>query len=204
MNNITTGNFYFISDTFFDKVQDPYLKINYTETKRPHYFAFKDENTDLYWLVPCSSKTEKFEKIILKKLQHNRPADAIQIVKVFDKKIALLFQDMFPIAPKYIDSQYFKNKQAVRISDPVVLAALEEVAHRIVNLLRHGVRFTPTQPNVCRIERIMLNELEQTEEETVSKSVLTTVVETVVKTTVPASEDSEPNNSKTDDYDFGL
>ena len=37
---ILTGSLYFVSDDFFAKVQDPYLKINYEHTKRPHYFAF--------------------------------------------------------------------------------------------------------------------------------------------------------------------
>ena len=61
---IITGSLYFVSDDFFAKVQGPYLKINYEHTKRPHYFAFKDDHTNLYWLVPCSSKTEKFERLI--------------------------------------------------------------------------------------------------------------------------------------------
>ena len=56
---IMTGSLYFVSDEFFAKIQDPYLKINYENTKRPHYFAFRDSITGLYWLVPCSSKIEK-------------------------------------------------------------------------------------------------------------------------------------------------
>lgn len=64
---ILTGNLYFVSDDFFAKIQDPYLKINYEDTKRPHYFAVKDNKTGLYWLVPCSSKIEKFERLIQKK-----------------------------------------------------------------------------------------------------------------------------------------
>lgn len=37
---ILTGSLYFVSDAFFTKIADPYLKINYENTKRPHYFAF--------------------------------------------------------------------------------------------------------------------------------------------------------------------
>lgn len=66
---ILPGSLYFISDAFFQRVQDPYLKINYENTKRPHYFAFHDSSTGLYWLVPCSSKVEKFEQIIQKKAE---------------------------------------------------------------------------------------------------------------------------------------
>ena len=79
---ILTGSLYFVSDDFFAKVRDPYLKINYDYTKCPHYFAFKDSRTDLYWLVPCSSKTEKFERLIQKKKEQHKPTDTIKIVKI--------------------------------------------------------------------------------------------------------------------------
>lgn len=78
---ILTGGLYFISDAFFQKVQDPYLKINYENTKRPHYFAFNDNKNGLYWLVPCSSKIEKFEQLIRKKQEQHKSTDAIKIVK---------------------------------------------------------------------------------------------------------------------------
>ena len=56
---ILSGSLYFVSDDFFAKIQDPYLKVNYEDTKRPHCFAFKDSKTGLYWLIPCSSKIKK-------------------------------------------------------------------------------------------------------------------------------------------------
>ena len=71
------GNIYFVQDEFFDKVNDPYLKINYETAKRPHYFAFRDTETDLYWLVPCSSKVEKFERILEQKKERHKPTDTI-------------------------------------------------------------------------------------------------------------------------------
>lgn len=74
---IFTGSLYFVSDEFFTKIQDPYLKINYENTKRPHYFAFNGNKTGLYWLVPCSSKIEKFEHLIRKKQEQHKPTDTI-------------------------------------------------------------------------------------------------------------------------------
>lgn len=161
---ILTGSLYFISDDFFAKVQDPYLKINYENTKRPHYFAFRDHKIGLYWLVPCSSKIEKFERLVLKKQGQNKPTDTIKIVKVFDRKMVLLFQDMFPVIAKYIDGQYIKGGQYVRIVDPKLIQELEKNAKKIINLLHRGVRFTPTQPDIIKIEKIMLEELQSIEE----------------------------------------
>ena len=86
---ILTGSLYFVSNDFFTKVQDPYLKINYESTKRPHYFAFYDSKTSLYWLVPCSSKVEKFERLVQKKKEQHKPTDTIKIVKIFDRKTVL-------------------------------------------------------------------------------------------------------------------
>lgn len=157
---IMTGSLYFVSDDFFAKIQDPYLKINYKDTKRPHYFAFKDSKTGLYWLVPCSSKIEKFERLIQKKQEQHKPTDTIKIVKIFDQKTVLLFQDMFPITAAYIDGQYIKGGQPVRIADPKIIQEMEKNAGKIINLLHRGVRFTPTQPDVMKIEKIMLEELQ--------------------------------------------
>ncbi|HJC23226.1 MAG TPA: hypothetical protein H9761_05920 [Candidatus Eisenbergiella merdavium] len=156
---ILTGSLYFVSNDFFTKVQDPYLKINYESTKRPHYFALYDSRTSLYWLVPCSSKVEKFEHLIQKKKEQHKPTDTIKIVKIFDRKTVLLFQDMFPIVAKYIDGPYIKGGQPVRIADPKLIQELEKTARKIIGLLHRGVRFTPTQPNVMRIEKLMIEEL---------------------------------------------
>lgn len=156
---ILTGNLYFVSDDFFTRIADPYLKINYEHTKRPHYFAFLDSKTGLYWLVPCSSKINKFEQLIEKKREQHKPADTIRIVKIFGRKTVLLFQDMFPVTAGYIDGQYIKGGQPVRIADPKLIQELEKTARKVINLIRRGVRFTPTQPDVIRIEQIMLGEL---------------------------------------------
>ena len=156
---IIAGSLYFISNEFFAKVNDPYLKINYESTKRPHYFAFLDNETGLYWLVPCSSKIEKFERLIQKKKEQHKPTDTIKIVKIFDRKTVLLFQDMFPATARYIDGQYIKGGQAVRIADPKLILELEKTARKIIGLLHRGIRFTPTQPDVIRIERLMIEEL---------------------------------------------
>jgi hypothetical protein len=157
--NIDVGCFYFVSDDFFKIVNDSFLKQNYESTKRPHYFALKDKKTSLLWLIPCSSKTEKFKKIIADREKYGKPNDTIKIVKVQDKKTALLLQDMFPIDEKYISDQYIRGGQALRIANPTTVAEIERSAKKVEILLRKGVKFTPTQPDVLKIEKIMLDGL---------------------------------------------
>ncbi len=155
---ITKGHFYFVSDDFFEKVNDPYLKINYDTTQRPHYFPFIDGKTGLLWLVPCSSKVEKYEKILKKKKEKHKPVNTIKIVVLFGKKTVLLFQDMFPVAEQYINCEYIKGGRPVRITDPNTIAMLEKTAKRTIAMIRNGVKFTPTQPDAMRIEKIMIGE----------------------------------------------
>ena len=111
--------------------------------------------------MPCSSKIEKFERLIQKKKEQHKPTDTIRIVKIFDRKTVLLFQDMFPATAQYIVGQYIKGGQAVRIANPKLIQELEKNAHKIIRLLHKGVRFTPTQPDVIRIEKLMLEELKK-------------------------------------------
>jgi hypothetical protein len=120
------GSVYFVSDDFFEKVDDPFLKINYEITKRPHYFAFQDKSTFLYWLVPCSSKVNKYENIIKKKKDQHKPTDTIKIVKIQDQKTVLLFQDMFPATADYITKLYIRSGQPYRIADLKLVAELEK------------------------------------------------------------------------------
>lgn len=157
--DIITGNFYFVSDKFFETVNDPNLKMNYATTQRPHYFALRDKKTNLLWLVPCSTKIEKFEKIIEKRKQYKRPNDTIKIVTIQDNKTVLLLQDMFPVTESYITNQYIRGGQPVRIADTSIVADIERSARRVAILLRQGVKFTPTQPDILRIEKLMLDEL---------------------------------------------
>ena len=156
---IVTGSFYFVSDSFFERVNDPFLKTNYATTQRPHYFALRDKKTSLLWLVPCSTKIEKFEKIIEKRKLYDRPNDTIKIVTVQDRKSVLLLQDMFPASERYISSQYIRGGQPVKIGNADVVADIERSVRRVAILLRRGVRFTPTQPDIIRIEKMMIDEL---------------------------------------------
>ena len=86
-------------------------------------------------------------------------------MKIFDRKTALLFQDMFPITASYIDGQYMKGGQPVRVTNPKIIQEMEKNAKKIIGLLHRGVRFMPTQPDVLNIEKIMLDELKADRDE---------------------------------------
>lgn len=66
---------------------------------------------------------------------------------------------MIQLTENYITNQYIRGGQPVRIANVDIVADIERSARRVAILLRQGVKFTPTQPNVLRIEQLMLEEL---------------------------------------------
>ena len=55
--------FYIIKDSFFEDMDEPYLKGN-KEGNRPHYYCFMDSVSGLYWMIPLSSRIDKYKKIV--------------------------------------------------------------------------------------------------------------------------------------------
>lgn len=162
--DFVSGRLYFISDEFFDYIGEKYLKANKETTKRPHYYAFKDDSTDLLWVIPCSSQVDKYKNIINRKIENHKKHDHIRIIKVNGIEQAFLFQDMFPITEKYILNPYIKQDSFMEIKDIKKLADIEKNAKNIINLIRHGIKFTPTQPDIMRIEKILIQDLNLTKD----------------------------------------
>ena len=73
--------FYIIKDKFFEDMPDPYLKGN-KAGNRPHYYCFEDTNTGIYWMIPLSSRIDKYKKIVENKEKAGKPCDIIHIVKL--------------------------------------------------------------------------------------------------------------------------
>ncbi len=49
----------------------------------------------------------------------------------------------------------------MEIKDPKKISAIEKNAKKIIKLIRHGIKFTPTQPDIIKVEELMLYELEK-------------------------------------------
>ena len=65
---IKTGYLYHMKDEYFDVVNDDSLMQNHEKgKKRPTYFTIKDK--DILWFIPISSKIDKYQKIIDKKVE---------------------------------------------------------------------------------------------------------------------------------------
>lgn len=72
MKKMKKTGFYTIRDDFFIEMSDPYLKGN-KDGRRPHYYCFEDTKTGIYWMIPLSSRIDKYRRIIEKKNKTENP-----------------------------------------------------------------------------------------------------------------------------------
>ena len=152
---IETGYLYHIKDEFFKKVNDDSLMSNHELGKtRPTYFPIKDG--DILWFIPLSSKIEKYEAIIEKKIRKYGYCNTIYIRRILNKDAAILFQNAFPTLEKYIDHVHTLNGAPVRIADDLK----EEIIDNFINLLKLNKRgFKVFFTNIDYIKEKMLDEL---------------------------------------------
>lgn len=152
---IKTGYLYHIKDEFFDKVNDENLMSNHERgKKRPTYFTIKDK--DILWFIPLSSKVEKYQKLIDKKMGKYGFCNTIFIRKVLEEDSAILFQNAFPTLEKYIDHIHTINGEPAKVGNLLT----KEILTNFRNLLKlnergHKVFFT----DVDKLKKEMLEEL---------------------------------------------
>ena len=158
---IEPGKFYFVKDSFFEKVKDKELLQNKSNgNKRPCYFCFKDmHNNDLIWFIPISSKVEKYKNIYIHKLKSskNHSVDTIVFGKVNGVENVFLIQNMFPCIAKYVSSQFVRKNIPVIITKSLQDEILRK-ANKIILLVGKGYS-NLVFLNVLKIKGIMISEL---------------------------------------------
>ena len=161
---INIGCFYFIKDSFFDIIDDLELMQNKeNRNKRPCYYCFKSKKyDDIIWFIPVSTKIEKYQKIYNYKIQKQiklgkKPSiDTIVFGNVANTYSVFLIQNMFPVTKKYVESQYIKNKVAIRLSNKLQTEVIYK-ANKVLNLYNHGMK-NIIFPNVDKIlEQLLSN-----------------------------------------------
>ena len=125
------GKFYFVSDEFYKKYKEYGIIGNDGgEHGRPCCYLFKTDTSEVYWMVPISSKTEKYQQIYDNSIKKYGICDNVVFGYVLGRKRAFLVQNLFPVSEKYITSIYI-DKQTGK---PV------EMDHRIEGELRAKAR----------------------------------------------------------------
>ena len=98
------GYVYHIKDEYFEKVQDSNLMQNKEGgIYRPTFYCLRDNKTSLLWMVPLSSRVEKFKAIHDKQMAKYGKCLTIVLGEFDGKEAAFLLQNMFPIRDYYLD-----------------------------------------------------------------------------------------------------
>lgn len=158
-----SGNFYFVCDDYFEKFDGLGLLKNKEIIDgrlhgRPCYYAFKETDLNIYWMIPISSKIEKYQKEYEKVIDRYGFCDSICFGYILGEKKALLIQNMFPVTDKYITNIYIDKNTSNPISIPPKLKSeLNAKVRKALRLYRKGTKIVLT--NVLDIEESLINEL---------------------------------------------
>lgn len=96
---------------------------------QPCFYAFTlPENDYIYWVVPFSSRTDKFHKILYEKIEKYHKCDTIVFDEVSGREKAFL--NMCPVTPKYINLIYIDSraKLPVKIEHPLANKKVKSVS----------------------------------------------------------------------------
>lgn len=154
------GHFYYIDDQYFldfpdDKLMRNKEVVNGQAHDRPCFYAFQDDDTKLYWMIPFSSRVAKFRGYYNSKLQRYGRCDTIVFGYVLGHEKAFLIQNMCPITEKYIKNEYIDSKTSVPVRiDGKTETELLIRAKRVLTLERKGIHLI--FPDVLKIEKTLL------------------------------------------------
>lgn len=157
---MNTGHFYYIKDQYYidfpdDKLMRNKERVNGQPHDRPCFYAFKDESTGLYWMIPFSSQVEKFRGYYNSKIARYGKCDTIAFGEVLGFEKAFLIQNMCPITEKYIKNEYIDSRASVPVRiDGRFETELISKAKRVLALQRKGVKLV--FPDVLKIEKELL------------------------------------------------
>ena len=145
--------FYILKDDFFELVNDPYLKNN-KDGNRPFYYCLEDATSTktFYWMIPLSSRVTKYQQIIDEKERENKPCDGLYICSLPNGKDSVfLIQDIFPVTDQYIDREYTLGGNHLVLPYQDDIDIIEKKAKKVRNLIKRGIKLTPTSPDVKSI-----------------------------------------------------
>ena len=106
-------------------------------------------------MIPLSSREEKIN-LAQRKIQE-RKSDIFHLVRLGGKPGVMLIADMCPVTPQYIKCSYDILGTPVVYKDKSEVEVICRKANKIRALLRRGVRFTNTPPDVFKIEKELVS-----------------------------------------------
>ncbi len=160
---MSKAQLYFLTDQYYiDFPDDKLMKnkdvIDGTPHNRPCFFAFPDAlNQNIYWIVPISSKYEKYKKIEQSKIQKYGKCDTIRFGTVLGRNTAFLIQNMCPATEKYLIAYIDKNDTPIRIDDRIA-EDVSKNARLVLAKAKRGAKVV--FPDIFKIYRVLEQQLQ--------------------------------------------
>lgn len=116
------GHFYYLDEQYYNDFNDPNIQRNHETINgithdKPCFCAIEGDN-GIFWLIPISSKIDKYHKLADAKIQKHHKCDTILFGNVLGHEKAFLIQNMIPATEKYIKNEYLdQGSQCVRVDN---------------------------------------------------------------------------------------
>lgn len=155
MDKIEMSGLYIIKDQYFRD----YPSEKYMDNKggtRPHFYAVQDAR-GLYWMIPISSKVEKFRAKI--KMIEEKSGEGscflYAITEIAGRERALVIAEMFPVTLAYIERAYTVKGIPYVVRNRETQKVISQKAFRFLSMLEHGRVKSPvnallTREKLCR------------------------------------------------------
>ena len=160
------GCFYFLKDQYFIDFPDKSLMknketVNGVAHDRPCFYSFYSSETGIYWLIPFSSRLEKYKELYNQKMTKYGKCDTILFGEVLGHEKAFLIQNICPVIPKYISSEYLDSVAKIPVKiDFKLEKEITKKAKKVLALVRKGRNFM-VFPDILSIEKGLLVMLEE-------------------------------------------
>lgn len=135
---IKENGLYILSDDYFRIYGKPNMMDNKNET-RPYYYAVKQKD-GIIWLVPLSSKVEKYRLSIQEDEEKRGKGNCIfhYIASVRRRESAFLIGDAIPVIEKYIVRPFTINEVPFVMANQKDIKAIRKRMAKYIALVRGG------------------------------------------------------------------
>lgn len=133
--DVKENGLYILSDSYFQRYNTGRMMDNKSEN-RPHFFAL--ELDGILWMIPISSKTQKYRALIQKSEAAGKKPLFYHMGTIAGRECAFLIGDMIPVTPPYILRPYTVSGTPYIIRDERLLRQLKSKAKRYLALVQQG------------------------------------------------------------------
>ncbi len=154
------GHCYFIKDKFYEKFrhEEHLMRQDGHLGSRPTYFCSRFPHSPIMWMVPMSTKVNKYREWRERCIAKYGRCDTIIIGQCENGERAFLLQNMFPVTPEYISHEFRgANNDSINIPIDVKqkIGACAQHIFREIDNGNHDLVFA----DVKGMERELLNDL---------------------------------------------